>query len=48
MESSVRRLFRARRTCCEILTDRGYLLPPHEKNENFAEFTQRFNQNEQS
>lgn len=48
MESSVRRLFRARRTCCEILTDRGYLLPPQEKTEGFAEFVQRFNENEQS
>ncbi|OEH77243.1 DNA-directed RNA polymerase II rpb5 [Cyclospora cayetanensis] len=48
MESSIRRLFRARRTCCEILEDRGYLLPPQEKTEAFNEFVQRFNDNEQS
>ncbi|PHJ17398.1 dna-directed rna polymerase [Cystoisospora suis] len=46
MEESTRRLFRARKTCCDMLQDRGYLVPAQEKTETWNEFLQRFQENE--
>lgn len=47
-ENSEKRFFRARKTCCELLEDRGYIVPSQEKNETFAEFSARFDQNERT
>lgn len=41
-----RRLFRVRKTCCEMLEDRGYIVSRSEKNETFSEFQARFEQAE--
>jgi DNA-directed RNA polymerases I, II, and III subunit RPABC1 len=38
------RFFRARKTCCEMLEDRGYLLSDQEKSETFKTFQARFAQ----
>nr|CEL65847.1 TPA: DNA-directed RNA polymerases I, II, and III subunit RPABC1, putative [Neospora caninum Liverpool] len=46
MEDSTRRLFRARKTCCDMLQDRGYIVSAQEKNESWNDFLQRFKENE--
>ncbi|AFZ81746.1 DNA-directed RNA polymerase, putative [Theileria equi strain WA] len=42
MDDEEGRLFRCRRTCCEMLEDRGYFIPSQEKLETFAEFKARY------
>ncbi|KAK1445196.1 DNA-directed RNA polymerase subunit Rpo5/Rpb5 like protein [Babesia gibsoni] len=42
MDDEEGRLFRCRRTCCEMLEDRGYFIPHQERLETFAEFKARF------
>ncbi|PFH36341.1 DNA-directed RNA polymerase II RPB5 [Besnoitia besnoiti] len=46
MEDSTRRLFRARKTCCDMLQDRGYIVSAQEKNESWNDFLHRFQENE--
>lgn len=40
------RLFRVRRTCCEMLEDRGFVISDLDKTENFKTFQARFQQAE--
>ncbi|EZG55401.1 putative DNA-directed RNA polymerase II [Gregarina niphandrodes] len=40
----VRRFWRCRKTCCEMLEDRGYIVSQHEKNEAFPDFMRRFDE----
>ncbi|EDO08548.1 RNA polymerase Rpb5 N-terminal domain containing protein [Babesia bovis T2Bo] len=42
MDDEEGRLFRCRRTCCEMLEDRGYFIPNQERLETFAEFKARY------
>ncbi|UKK03025.1 DNA-directed RNA polymerase [Theileria orientalis] len=42
MDDEEGRLFRCRRTCCEMLEDRGYFIPGKERLETFAEFKARY------
>ncbi|CCF75206.2 DNA-directed RNA polymerase II subunit E [Babesia microti strain RI] len=42
MEDAEVRLFRCRRTCCEMLEDRGYFIPIQEKLEILSEFKSRY------
>ncbi|EAN32265.1 DNA-directed RNA polymerases II and IV subunit 5A [Theileria parva strain Muguga] len=46
MDDEEGRLFRCRRTCCEMLEDRGYFIPVQEKLETFAEFKARYEMHE--
>eukprot|EP01054_Gregarina_sp_Poly1_P001375 Gregarina_sp_Poly_1__1374@NODE_1340_length_4345_cov_84_710145_g900_i0_p3_GENE_NODE_1340_length_4345_cov_84_710145_g900_i0NODE_1340_length_4345_cov_84_710145_g900_i0_p3_ORF_typecomplete_len207_score28_50RNA_pol_Rpb5_C/PF01191_19/8e38RNA_pol_Rpb5_N/PF03871_14/1_3e18Mrr_cat/PF04471_12/0_00022Mrr_cat/PF04471_12/1_1e03Pox_RNA_Pol_22/PF05273_13/0_029ATP_bind_3/PF01171_20/0_11ATPsynt_ab/PF00006_25/0_72_NODE_1340_length_4345_cov_84_710145_g900_i036614281 len=40
----IRRFYRCRMTCCEMLEDRGFIVSAHEKGEAFNDFVTRFEQ----
>ncbi|EAA22265.1 hypothetical protein [Plasmodium yoelii yoelii] len=46
MEDPVTRFYKCRKTCCEMLEDRGYIITAREKLENFAAFKELFEENE--
>ncbi|ANQ09177.1 DNA-directed RNA polymerase II 23 kDa polypeptide [Plasmodium coatneyi] len=46
MEDPITRFYKCRKTCCEMLEDRGYIITPREKLENFATFKEQFEENE--
>ncbi|SBS93494.1 DNA-directed RNA polymerase II, putative, partial [Plasmodium ovale curtisi] len=46
MEDPITRFYKCRKTCCEMLEDRGYVITPREKLENFAAFKELFEEND--
>ncbi|SOV18467.1 DNA-directed RNA polymerase II, putative [Plasmodium sp. gorilla clade G2] len=46
MEDPITRFYKCRKTCCEMLEDRGYIITPREKLENFSSFKEMFEDND--
>lgn len=46
MEDPCAKFYKCRKTCCEMLEDRGYLVSTNEKSISFAEFKEKFEENE--